>query len=561
MKKPWFCLPFTLLFIILMLCPASAQRIKILIDGREINFDQPPAMINGTVMVPMRGVFEELGAEVKWNSAKQTIAATKAATEIIIQIGSTIASVDGKAQQLATPATMVGGRTLVPLRFISEALGADVKWRSTTRTVLISSTNAPSSATPAPQASASPAPMASVPPASQAPSEVPKITQVSHNATGALQPGNVITVSLLGDPGCKATFDIPGISVNIPMTETSQGVYSGSFRIPDTAWNVQNASIFGRLSRNSHESVRQAETRIGMVTNSVRITRVLPAENSVVKTQRPNILIVLHSSGGARLNNSSVILMVNNQRTNQNPVMNNDLVSYEMPYNLPQGQNSIAFSASDTSGNPLRKTWYFTVSTQGRVQSITHNATVPLGRGEVLQVSLQGDTGGRATFDIGPYRRNNGMAEKSPGVYAGSYRIQPGDSFQNAQVTGYLTMPGQSALAVTATTPVSVKKQLFLRFTSPASGSTVNKQFYVAGVTSPFAKVSLEVRISLGGVLGAAAGDTSILKSEIQANEAGNFSYQINDRFPVNGGVYTITGLAHDAQGQSTTITLKVNRR
>jgi hypothetical protein len=74
------------------------------------------------------------------------------------------------------------------------------------------------------------------------------------------QPGNVITVTLTGDPGATATFDIAGIAVNIPMTETSQGMYSGNFRIPDTTGNIRNASIIGRLSRNGRETLRPAQS-------------------------------------------------------------------------------------------------------------------------------------------------------------------------------------------------------------------------------------------------------------------------------------------------------------
>ncbi|MDQ7825110.1 MAG: copper amine oxidase N-terminal domain-containing protein [Candidatus Eremiobacteraeota bacterium] len=552
MKKLWILLPVTLLLILIMLCPVMAQGIRVFINNRIISFDQPPVMINGNVMVPMRGVFEELGADVKWRSATQTITAVKDSTEIIIQIGSNFASVNGNSQQLSAPAAMVRGRTLVPLRFISEALGADVEWQAASRTVMISST----AGSAEPQY---PSSQQYTPPQTQS-SQGPKISSVTHNASGPIQPGSVITVTLAGDSGGTATFDIAGISVNNLMNETSQGIYSGSFRIPESAGNIRNASIFGRLTRNGRETMLQAQSGVGIDAKYVKIMKVLPDENSTIKTNRPNILIVLESTGSSSLQSSSVNLMINNQRVGY-PTVSNELVSYAVPFDLPQGQTSIAFSATDTSGNPVSKTWYFNVQTMDRIQSITHSATAPLAVGEVLQVRMQGDPGGTAAYSIGTYRTNNAMAETSSGVYMGNYQIQQGDIFQNAPVTGYLTLPGHSTISLNTTTSVSVRSsQLGLQITSPQSGSTVDKNFTISGQTSPYAKVSLNVSVYMG-VLGIGM-DNKLMESQVQANEAGNFQYAISDWFPVNGGSYTITGVAQDAQGlQSSIVTLKVNRR
>jgi hypothetical protein len=143
----------------------------------------------------------------------------------------------------------------------------------------------------------------------------------------------------------------------------------------------------------------------------------------------------------------------------------------------------------------------------------------------------------------------------------GSYQVQQGDTFQNATVTGYLTVPGRSTVALNATTPVSVRSsQVGIQITSPQSGSTVDKNFTVTGVTSPFAKVSLNVSVFLG-VMGVGM-NNNLMTSQVQANEAGNFQFAISDWFPVNGGSYTITGTALNPQGQqSSTVTVKVNRR
>jgi hypothetical protein len=305
--------------------------------------------------------------------------------------------------------------------------------------------------------------------------------------------------------------------------------------------------------------MRLTESGIGIDAKYVKVLKVLPEENSTVKTNRPNILIVFESTGGDYLLNSSVNLLINNQPITGTPTVSNELVSYILPYDLPLARNSIVFSATDFHGNSLRKTWYFTVETIGIIQSIIHNAALPLAVGEVLQIKMKGDPGGRATFDIGSYRRNNTMFETSSGIYTGNYQIQQGDSFQNAPITGFLEVPGRSPVALSTTTPVSVKKDISLEITSPQPGSTVEKNFTVNGVTIPFAKVSLNVKVSLG-ILGLSM-ENELMTSQVQADEAGNFQYRINDWLPVNGRSYTITVSAQDTQGQqSATVTVKVNR-
>lgn len=89
-------------------------------------------------MVPMRGVFEALKAEVKWDGATQTVTATKGNTTIKLTIGNNYAYVNGKKVALAAEAIIVNGSTMVPLRFVAEALGAKVAWDGATKTAIIS---------------------------------------------------------------------------------------------------------------------------------------------------------------------------------------------------------------------------------------------------------------------------------------------------------------------------------------------------------------------------------------------------------------------------------------
>jgi uncharacterized protein YkwD len=115
----------------------ASQQVKVFINGNQQIFDQSPVIHGGRTYVPLRGVFETLGAQVTWNSKTKTIEAIQDRKRIQLTIGSSLAYIDGNRRSLDAPAFIQGGRTLVPLRFISESLGADVEWNSVNKTIQV----------------------------------------------------------------------------------------------------------------------------------------------------------------------------------------------------------------------------------------------------------------------------------------------------------------------------------------------------------------------------------------------------------------------------------------
>ena len=99
------------------------------VDGKEATLDAPAKIINNSTMVPIRFVAENLGFDVEWNKADKTIAIGENG-RVVLKLGSTTATVDGKTVVMDTAPVVENGRTLVPLRFISESLGAEVNWDS-----------------------------------------------------------------------------------------------------------------------------------------------------------------------------------------------------------------------------------------------------------------------------------------------------------------------------------------------------------------------------------------------------------------------------------------------
>jgi alpha-tubulin suppressor-like RCC1 family protein len=141
MLKIFPLLVLLLLFIQVMPNISFAQSdpkpIKVSINGELQVYDQPPVIEGGRTLVPLRGIFETLEAQVNWDGATKKVTAVKQSKKVILQIGSNIAVINGKENELDVPAQILNGRTMVPLRFVSETLGAEVLWDGTTRTIFI----------------------------------------------------------------------------------------------------------------------------------------------------------------------------------------------------------------------------------------------------------------------------------------------------------------------------------------------------------------------------------------------------------------------------------------
>ena len=134
-----------------------ADDISVVIDGNEIGFDVPPQIIEDRTLVPLRAIFEALGAEVEWNGETQTVTAKKGDTEISMTIGNAAMRVNSKEITLDVPPQIIEDRTLVPARAVAEGFGAEVEWNAETRTVVINTDVTAVSEEPVLQPTASPA--------------------------------------------------------------------------------------------------------------------------------------------------------------------------------------------------------------------------------------------------------------------------------------------------------------------------------------------------------------------------------------------------------------------
>ncbi|HNX29711.1 MAG TPA: stalk domain-containing protein [Syntrophomonadaceae bacterium] len=132
------------LFLCLLFAVPAMASPSVIIDGQPLAFtDARPVIEQGRTLVPLRAIFEAMGANVGWNQDTRTVTAVKSGTTVVLQIGSSASMVNGQVKQLDVPAQIINGRTLVPLRFISEAFGAVVNWDSASQTVFIQTYTGP----------------------------------------------------------------------------------------------------------------------------------------------------------------------------------------------------------------------------------------------------------------------------------------------------------------------------------------------------------------------------------------------------------------------------------
>ena len=117
----------------------SESNIMVTLDGRNLTFDVPPRIVNDRVLVPLRFIFEVMGASVSWDGSSQTVTATKDDMVVVMPIGSNTPTINGEVVHLDQPGIIVDDRTLAPLRFVAEAFGGTVEWDSAERTASITS--------------------------------------------------------------------------------------------------------------------------------------------------------------------------------------------------------------------------------------------------------------------------------------------------------------------------------------------------------------------------------------------------------------------------------------
>jgi len=115
----------------------NAAAVDLYVDTVKIATDTPPTVVSGRTLVPVRPIFESLGATVSWDQDTKIATGVKGDTTVIIQINNSTAYVNGEPKALDVPAQLINERTMVPARFVAEALNCDVTWYQEAQTAAV----------------------------------------------------------------------------------------------------------------------------------------------------------------------------------------------------------------------------------------------------------------------------------------------------------------------------------------------------------------------------------------------------------------------------------------
>lgn len=136
---------------------AAERNVSIVLNGNHLVFSgTQPQLVNGSVLVPARGVFENMGFQAQWDDSTKTSTLRKEGMTIVSQLGASYFTVNGNQKSLDVPVQIIDGTLLLPLRAISEATGAQVNWDANTFTASINTNAQASTQQPATPAQPSP---------------------------------------------------------------------------------------------------------------------------------------------------------------------------------------------------------------------------------------------------------------------------------------------------------------------------------------------------------------------------------------------------------------------
>ena len=432
--KKWFSCAGILALMLIALTPVWAQDIQVTLNGAPLSFGAvPPANVGGRVLVPLRGVFEALGAQVDYQASTRTVLASRGATSLKLQIGSTTAYVDNSPVKLDVPAQVVLGRTLVPLRFVSEAMGAQVAWNASTRTVAINSETGTSSG------------------------QTQTVT------------GSVVKL----DTVAPATITVKSTS----GTRTYQ--------------IVSGATIQRQPELNDGTTGKTSSIALGQITVGENVKLTVNDNNQVVRIVAQPLMIpvavrsingkvlTLDDDANTRITIGNDVAYINKQgnRTSNVDARAGDQVAlfiaqdtrliYQVSaasadVNLANGGSDLPYNPPSSGDVP-------------RIELVQHDAVNAVKAGDVIKVTVRGTAGLKGTFDISQDITGKPLRENQAGVYTGSYKVRAGDDVYQGYVTARLSSDNGYTVTQQSQEPFTIDtKAPLVVGTLPRNGATVD---------------------------------------------------------------------------------------
>jgi hypothetical protein len=353
------------------------------------------------------------------------------------------------------------------------------------------------------------------------------VDSFTHDANRPLKTGDVLTATLRGTPGGRASFAIPGVVDEVAMRETSPGVYTGSYTVPKNV-SMTGAAVLGRLTANGATApLIQASGQVIVDSRPPKVGDLSPGRNASVDSAQPLIYATLSDEGGSGIDPSNFHMTLDSTDISSQATVTPSFFNVKPSATLAPGAHQVHLTVGDHAGNVATRNWTFTVAGSSPIKEFrtTLPAGTTVGADQTLEYYLTAQPGGKASFSIAGIAENVSMRETSPGVYYGTYTIRGGDNAQNAPVTATFTASNGTASTTQLPNPVTISTAAPLaRITSPEDNSTVGSPLTVRGTAAPHATVRVKVNYvskALGGIL---AVNGTAATTEVTADANGNWT-------------------------------------
>lgn len=401
----------------------------------------PPRFYRDHLLVPVRRIIEALGLQFEKHGRIVTTYA--GAKTISLSVGSRRAVVDGEPFELDSPPVEIANVLYAPLRYFTDALGAQATFDRQTDSVVIVSA--------------------------------------------------LLGRGLAQGPSAESTFERAGTITEIDTdSDPPTLTLAANASVQTYPVSASAAVLVQDVSAGTENPGTLADVRIGdwaelQLDRSGNVKRIADAYGSRSGT------IAAAAAGEIVLDDGHVIVPSSATEITLNgaPAAIGRLRvgdAATVRYNIDTNEPRQIIATRPSSGAPAP-------AGPVHISRVEIDPTRPLHRGDVLYVTLHGTGGGQATFDIGPYVMGQPMSETAPGLYEGQYAVPAGVNFAKAPVFGHLSAGGtqapdgeSGALVSVATEPPSVKD------VAPASGDTVND--VRASIYATFLSVTVPVNPS-----------------------------------------------------------------
>jgi hypothetical protein len=523
---------------LLLVAQGGALGQSVVINGVRLATTRKPVTVGGTMLLPMRDVFEALHAQVNWFAAGKRVVGVRGETTIELRVGRTTALVNGRPAALAVAPRLIGGSVYVPLRFPSEAFGGSVTWWAATRTAWITipppgqpttASQPPQPPRPAPPPQPPPTPRPSQPPVAAPTSVEGTVVQVIADPRSLVMAvsGTGLAQAVTLGPNTTLTRHVPGQPARAAqLTEAAPGDYAVATIAPDGV--AQTVDL----------TYGEAEGMLAGVSDNN-----LMLKDNTVYPISPGI-VVLDQAG-------------------------RKVALWDVPANAPiklryQPRTRMVFEVRLLKVTPPPPP-------PGKPSIMLIgllNDDAVLKAGDVLKVQLQGSAGGAATATLGEVFRDLPLAEVEPGLYHGEFTIRANTNERHLPLVGNLVVNGLPAAAAATTTrvtidtnPPRIKDVSPIEYGFVSSGDAVIEADFDPGAGAPINPASATLSVNGARVrgsnvtadhLGYQAQDLQgLVRAEISVEDlAGNRATR-SWTFTVTGG-RAVFKAEHDADVRAT---------